>query len=380
MESKRGRPVKGALSSYPSKLVKKIHQIRDRHPGWGAADVLYDLIEKENYQRKDLPGIASVNRYFKQAGLIPDTIPKRDLPNSKSMLKKPKRVHQRWEMDAQGPVLVSGIGHIAMINLKDGKSKAHIMAFPVPVESKAHQPKTIFYQWTLRLSFIEWGLPKGIQVDKDSVFYENRSKSPFPTLLHLWLIGLGIQLEFIKNPPPIQNAMVERSHQTIDKQVLKGQHYQSWKQLFNFCNQRRKLKNEIQTNPYSKNLPPLLGFPSAKKNRRKYSINQEDKLLQVKRIYRYLSKCEWYRKVSSAKTFSLGGNTYYIKQAKPYSQIQIRFNSRTKKLICQDANELIIAKMPLQKVSLLILMGDSKEGLLKMKRNLEFYKECSIKN
>ena len=64
------------------------------------------------------------------------------------MVKKPKRVHQRWEMDAQGPVLVSGIGYVAMINLKDSKSKAHIMAFPVPVESKAYQPKTIFYQWS----------------------------------------------------------------------------------------------------------------------------------------------------------------------------------------------------------------------------------------
>ena len=70
------------------------------------------------------------------------------------------------------------------------------MTFPVAVKNKNSQPSTIHYKWTLRLAFIESGLPQSIQVDKDSVFIENSSKSPFPSRMHLWLLGLGHRVMF----------------------------------------------------------------------------------------------------------------------------------------------------------------------------------------
>lgn len=282
-------------------------------------------------------------------------------------------------MDAQGPVKVDGLGYISMINIKEVKSKAHIIAFPVPVDSKKHQPKTPYYQWALRFAFIEWGMPKVVQVDKDSVFYPNTTKSPFPTPFHLWLLALGVELDFIKFPPPIKNAMVERSHQTMDRQTLQGQSYQCWKDLFGFCNQRRKLKNEVQTNPHCKNLPALITHPKVKHNKRVYTVDTEQELMELKRIYKYLAKCKWYRIISKVKTFSLGKNVYYLKQAKAESQIEIRFCNRTQKMICQDANEQIISKMPLKGITIEKLMGEySQKQLIKMKRNIEFYRDCPI--
>jgi len=370
----QGRPAKGALSSYSSKIVKQIHRLREYYPGWGAADILYELQQKQGYAQGELPSIATVNRYFKQVGLIKPRLSVSILPEL-IQPPKPYHYHDRWEMDAQGPVAVDGLGYIAMINIKETKSKAHIMAFPIIVDSKYHQPKTIHYQWALRYSFIEWGLPKVIQVDKDSVFYPNATKSAFPTLFHLWLLALGVQLDFIKYPPPIKNAMVERSHQTMERQTLQGQSYQCWKNLFKFCNERRRLKNQIQTNPHSKKIP---AHPNAKKNSRCYTVANEAQIINIKRVYQYLAKCRWYRTVSKYKTFSLGGQAYYLKKAIPQAQISIRFCNRAKKLICQDANEQIIQKVSLKNFSSEKLMGNTAEGLIKMKRKIDFYRNCPI--
>ena len=54
-----------------------------------------------------------------------------------------------------------------------------------------------------------YGLPEGISFDHDSVFYDNQTASPFPTLLHLWLIALGIEVRFIHKPPPAEHARIK---------------------------------------------------------------------------------------------------------------------------------------------------------------------------
>ena len=47
-------------------------------------------------------------------------------------------------------------------------------------------------QADLRQLFTKWGLPKGIQTDRENV-YGSLPTEAFPTLFTLWLAGLGIQ-------------------------------------------------------------------------------------------------------------------------------------------------------------------------------------------
>lgn len=364
MQVKQGRPANGFLSSFPSSMVSLIKQLRVDHPGWGASFILYEMTEKHGYSYSDLPDVATVNRYFKQIGLIPKRIPQKELPSLRSS-SLVRYCHDLWEMDAQGAVKTIGLDYVVIINIKDTKSKAYIMSFPVMVRTRNHQPKTKHYQWALRLAFIEWGLPKVIQVDKDSVFYPNSSGSPFPTLFHLWLLSLGIQLNFIEHPPPIENAMVERAHQTIDRQVLKGQSYSCWKQLWMSCQERRNLLNRIQVNPHAKSRPALVAFPNAIKNRRKYQIEKESEQIQLKKVYKYLSECDWYRTTSKDKTFSLANKVYYLKTAKPKAQMHFRFSNRSKKLICRDANEQIIDRIPLKGITIFDIMGNTQNDIIK---------------
>ncbi len=378
LENQRGRPRKGALSTYPKDLVVLIKGLREKHEGWGAINILVELEEEYNYSSSDLPSIASLNRYLKSNGFIKTYIRSSPFPKSGNCNKKAGRVHGVWELDAQGAVRVKGIGHQAMINIKDTRSKLHCMAFPVSVGNSNTQPRTRCYYWALRLAFSEWGLPKVIQVDKDAVFYENRSKSPFPKSLHAWLISLGIELCFIKYSPPTNNAIIERAHQTMERQVLKGQGYDCWKSLFQYCNKRRKRMNEKIPNRSLDNKPPLKAFPKAIHSRRPYSIEKEAELIDLKKLQAYLAKCTWYRQTSSAKTLSLGGQQYYLKNAKPNSQLQIEFCNRSKKLIFRDANELFVDKLPIKNLTVEKLMGATTKSLLSMKNKIYRFRNCPL--
>lgn len=379
LENPRGRPRKGALCSYPEKLTDLIKELRESHEGWGATNILYELIDVYGYKQKNLPGEASINRYLKEHGFIPNRAPIRKLPATKRCGKKARRPHDLWEMDAKGTINIPGVGYQAMINIKDIKSKIHCIAFPVSVKNKNTQPSTLHYYWALRLAFVEWGLPKVIQVDKDSVFYESRSRSKFPKILHLWLISLGIELCFINQPPPYKNAIVERSHQTMVRQVNTKRPYKSWKSFFQYCNNRRKRLNERLPNRMLGKKTPLEACPKAAHNSRTYALDQEEKLIDINRVGRYLAKCAWYRKVSSEKTLRVGGKVYYLKNAAPLSQLEITFSNRTKKLIFRDANEQIIDKQPMKNLALETLMGGNTKSLISTRYKLGYFRDFPLK-
>ena len=59
-----GRPKRGALSSYPLTLCKKIKSLRQNNEGWGAISILVELENRGHYPLKDLPSPDAVHRYL----------------------------------------------------------------------------------------------------------------------------------------------------------------------------------------------------------------------------------------------------------------------------------------------------------------------------
>ena len=349
IESRMGRPATGALSSFPQRLKDKIKSLRRDNEGWGAISILVELEEEYDWPKADLPGEDSVHRFLKEEGFIGARVPRGTLPVGSC--KPPKQLHEQWEMDAEGANRSEGLGHHSMINVKDSLSKKYCMAFPVAVANGNTQPSTVHYKWCLRLAFGESGLPQCIQVDTDSVFIENSGRSPFPSRLHLWLLALGVELCFIDRPPPAKNAMVERSHQTINGQAVKGKLYDSWGQFFKNCNKRRKQMNEKYPSRTLGKRAPLQAFPKAVHSGRHYTVGQEHRLLKLSRIYAFLEKGEWHRKVSSNKCVRLGGQSYYLKEATPKSMVSITFCNKTKMLVFRNVNELEFAQLPIKNIS-----------------------------
>lgn len=92
-------------------------------------------------------------------------------------------------------------------------------------------PSTEDYQQALRLAFSQWGLPDRLATDDDRVFYDETSKSPFPSRFHLWLIALGIALAFGRMGKPEDQGIMEWSHQLWDQQVPDGDQFENFAHL-----------------------------------------------------------------------------------------------------------------------------------------------------
>lgn len=363
--SQIGRPPTGHLGTYSQQIREVVLELRRQHPGWGASSIQDEL--RQGYPfLSPVPSIATISRFLKQSGLVKPYERHGTFP--KERCSEAQTAHDLWEMDAQGAVHVSGLGYQSLINIKDSHTRIHCMSFPVAVKHKLCQPRRVHYKWALRLAFEESGLPKAIQVDKDSVFYENTGKSPYPTPFQLWLVALGVKLCHIEEKPPAKQAMVERSHQTIEKQVVTGQEYALWGDLFEYTDQRRQRLNKTLPNRSLGYKAPYQVFPQDIHSGRHYSVETEKKLLNPKLIYPFLSTGIWYRKVSSVKMVSLGGIRYYLKNAIPKTELQITFDLQTEQFVFRNINELIVEKCFPKGLTKEDLMENSSHELIK-KRN-----------
>jgi transposase len=370
LASVMGRPRQGALSSYPKRVREQVRHMRQRHPGWGSKTIYAEMRSAGNEKR--IPAPASIGRYLKEQGMSRSYQRHSELPDTK----KPSvtRPHQLWTMDASGPAVVPKIGFVALINISDSASRLRAMSYPVISGQKrvTHNPDTVDYQTALRLAFMDYGIPECIQVDRGAVFYDNRSKSPFPTRLHLWLIALGIELCFSRPRMPTDQAIVERSHQLWDQQCLQGQTFDSWNTLFRTLQERRDFINHHLPCASINNQPSLAIFPEADHSGRPYRPEYERDLLDVSRIWHYLAKGRWFRLVSKVGTFSVGGQMYYIDYALAGHYVELSFEPELCAFACQNEVGELLAHIPIKGVSLHYLMGDLPANLPSFQLHLPF--------
>jgi hypothetical protein len=334
----QGRPSKGIASSIGEDLERKILAYRLLYPDWGAKSILNELIEKDGLDPLTLPSIRTIARLLSSKGLTKNHQKLRPLSNQlSSPVKEP---HDCWQMDDKGAEIYEGIGFVGMINLKDKVSSTYTHSLAVKLPHSRSHPNISDYQCCLRLGFSEFGLPKAIQADHGTNFYENRTGSAFPTILHLWLIGLGVELIWARTYRPTDQAAVERSHQTTHQQNNRTKPYKNIQELQQHIDYRRKQLNEkIDCDTFGK--PPLVAFPNANHSTRQYNCLCEEQIFETNRIDKYLADKQWFRKVSSNHTISIGGHSYYIKEAKPNSELNITFDDQNRQLNFHDDKELI---------------------------------------
>ena len=351
-----GRPKRGALSSYPKRVREQIHQIRQQYPGWGSKTIYEELCDAKIEKR--IPAPASIGRYLKEQGLSRRYQRHSELPDTE----KPEvtRVHQLWTMDASGATAVSELGLVALINVSDCTSRLRAVSYPVISGKKrvTHNPDTIDYQTALRLAFTDFGLPECIQVDRAAVFYDNKAKSAFPTRFHLWLIALGIELCFSRPRTPTDQAITERSHQLWDQQCLQGQIFSTWDDLFRVLRKRRSFLNQRLPCASLGNKPILTVFPDAVHSGRHYRPEYEHELLDLSRLWQYLSKGRWFRSVSKVGTFTIGGFQYYLDYTLAGQQVELTFDPELTAFTCLNEAGELIAHIPIQGISFDSLMGD----------------------
>jgi hypothetical protein len=348
-----GRPAKGIGSQFSEPVLSAIHQYRIAHQGWGAKTIRTELLLDGRFSQSFLPSLTTIANYLRAKGLVKIYEPNRPLANV--MLFNLTKAHQQWQIDDMGPESYPSVGFVGMINVKDVFSKVYVQTFPVTLEHTRCHPNMSDYQCALRLGFIEFGLPDAIQADHGSNFYENKSKSPFPTTLHLWLVALGIDFSWSRTHRPTDQGSVERSHWTTFNQIQRSQSFKNWQELKEFCDQRRyKLNHHLICDTLKK--APLVAFPEAIHSKKYFNPLTEHLTIDLQKVFSFLAKGEWFRKVSSAKTISLAGQVYYLTNSKPNQKIRITFDSDSKELFFHDDNELFL-KLPIKGISIEKLMG-----------------------
>lgn len=356
--SKMGRPATGVMSTFPPIVQETVAALRGAHPGWGPKTLRTELENDPALKDKPLPSRSTIARWLKERELPRPYERHQELPQPASTTAQAP--HEEWEMDARGYERVSGVGVINLINLNDRFSKVKLISYPcwLGEQRASRHPNTADYQLVFRLTASEWGLPDRLCVDRDSVFYDNRSKSPFPTQFHLWLLALGVEL--IIGPPncPAKRGMTERSHQTWSQQVLEGQAFAHWEHLWAVLQRRRDFLNEQLPCSTLGDIPPLVAHPEARTPRRLYRPEWEEELLDLSHVYSYLSRGRWFRKASNVGAVSLGGQVYVLGVDWARKEVKIKFDPAKQCLLFHAPDGDMSKHLPIKGISKVQLMGE----------------------
>lgn len=353
--SRLGRPRRGALSSFPGEVVAALRSWREAHPGWGPNTLLAELRRTERWVDQPLPSRAGIGRWLQQEHLARPYQPHTALPPT--CVSPTQACHEEWELDARGQEPVPGVGVVSLIEINDLFSRVKLLSYPAVLghERAQRRPTTEDYQLALRWAFTQWGLPDRLAVDHDSVFFDNRNPSPFPTRFHLWVLALGIDLTFGRAGQPRDQAVTERSHQTWYHQVLEGQSFVSQTQLWQQLRARGDFLNRDLPCASLGDRPPLVAHPEATTPRRRYRPEYEAHLLDLTRVEAYLAKGSWFRWTSSSGSIKLGQASYFLGPAWKRTEVQVSFDPTTHHLVCVGPD--LERRLPLKGLTGSTLMG-----------------------
>lgn len=356
LEPPMGRPKRGVFGTFSPQVSKSIDKMRPGAEGWGAKTLRVELEQDPSLSGQKLPSVRSIDNYLKAQKRVRANWHAEPLPSEPVV--PSSGPHDVWQLDAEGNKRVKGVGVVSMVNIGDTFTKTYVGSYPVQLGGNFNHLTKEHYQFVLRLSFREFGLCNRLQLDHESIFYDNTCTTPYPTPFHLWLLGLGVPPAFTPKAKPFKQGGVERKHRTMHQQVCAGREFRGHAELFAMCQQRRKrLNNDIPCRTLG-NSPPLKRFPEAARSSRPYLADTEDELFDVKRIYDYLETGHWNRTVVSNKSFSLGSQQYYLNQAAPNSTLLVKFDPGTKMFACSDANGKLLGTVQPKGISFKELCGD----------------------
>jgi hypothetical protein len=328
--------------------------LREKHPGWGAQTLQLEIGKDKRFAGLSIPSRSRIAAYLKEQNKVRKYERHQDIPEPKP--RPVQHPHQEWEMDAQGVTTVAGLGKVSFINLLDVVSHTSIDSHACP---HMYHPPWREYQRVLRRAFIRYGLPEQISLDHDSAFYDNKSASPFPSVIHLWLTGLGIQVRFIHKRPPLEHSRIERHHQTIAKQVFEGQTFADVTALQRSLQARMLFLNLEYPTRTLDGQPPFQAFPQARHSSRLYAPESEEQIFDMQRVYDYLKSGRWFRQVCSAGTFTLGGYGYNATRHFAGQTLEITFNDTTRQLVCLPEKETTAFQLDIQGLTKATLMGNA---------------------
>jgi hypothetical protein len=342
--SHMGRPRTGALGQTSRELRDAARELRLAHPGWGPQTLRLELAHDRRFVGLRIPSRARLAAFLKVEKLT-----RRHEHHSELVQPEPQPAtapHEVWQMDAQGVRQIGGVGRVSVINLGDPYSHVRTESWACLHKMK---PATNDYQLALRRAMLRFGRPLRLSLDHDSVFYDTKSASPYPSRLHLWAIALGMEVVFIHEGRPTEHGFIERTHQIVDDQALLGREFTDPSAIQSDLAQRLDFLNSQYPSRALSGQPPLTAYPAASHSGRPYRPEYEMDLLDLDRVYRYLAQNRWFRQVSTpGGQFTIGAYRYGLGKTWANQEIEITFDPQTQEFICRSedgqATQRLLAK------------------------------------
>jgi len=101
-----GRSAAGALTTASAEMKDAILELQEAHPGWGAQTLRLENANDEHFAGLSIPGRSRIAVYMKEQNKGRKYKHHQSLPEPKAH--PVQRLHQEWEMDAQGVTTTAG--------------------------------------------------------------------------------------------------------------------------------------------------------------------------------------------------------------------------------------------------------------------------------
>ena len=121
-----------------------------------------------------------------------------------------------------------------------------------------------------------------------------------------------IEVCFIRKRCPTDHAKIERTHQTMTLQALLGQRWPDQTALWAGLDTRRAMLNQHIPSSVLQGRAPLQAYPQAAHPGRSYRPEWEMEMLDLDRVFAYLARCRWFRRIRANGRLDLGVYDDYL--------------------------------------------------------------------
>jgi transposase len=305
---RQGRRATGTLSQYDPLVAQQAEAYKRQHRGWGADRVLIELGKDPQLAGLKLPKRSRLAAFFKER--CPECVKRyKAQPPAPASIHKARAVHEVWQMDNQEEIHLANGAMAVVCNIRDPYGAAPIasQAFDGKVTTRSRKLTVAEFRQVLRSAFTEWQtLPDSVWTDNELRLIGNPS-SDFPSLLTLYLVGLGIRHVFIRPGKPTDHAHVERGHRTLDNLAFNDEALLDVEHLQSALDRERQvylLEFPCHASDCA-GRPPLTAHPELLRPRRYYQPEMEPLLFSMQLVYDYLATFTFERMISNSGAVAL---------------------------------------------------------------------------
>jgi transposase InsO family protein len=356
------RPAPGPLAHFDPRIAQQALALKATHPRWGSRRIRIELAAYPPLAGLALPSHDRLAILFRQQ--CPDLV-RPLLPHPPPVLHtRPSpatAVHEVWQLDMQEGVHL-GNQHVATLcTIRDPFSAALIgsQAFDVTTPHRWRKLTFAELRAVLRLGFTEWQtLPAAVQTDNELIV-SGYPTDPFPSLLTLWLTGLGIAHRFSRPHRPTDQAQIERSHRILSEWTTQVPPVADVAALQTALDHERQIYNTAFPARASDcaGKAPLQAHPALSQPWRQYRPEWELVLFDLARVYSYLAQLELVRKVNSCGRVSVESQYYQLGRRYSGQYVRVRCDAAARQWVFSTREGAEVVRWAVKKLEVEALTG-----------------------